>query len=73
MICIFRRKKEIVYIKGDDDIIARDTYLNFTCSKCKYSENIPDWIVGELNAFSFGRPSMECPKCNGKMFRTKTK
>lgn len=69
VINIFKKSK--VTYENFDDIISTDNIrINFTCSKCGYHEDVPDWIVSELNPFS-RKPSIECPKCNKAMYRTK--
>ena len=44
------------------------------CIKCGYEEKVPAWIVGEFAGKNkalgnTNEVAIECPKCNGAMYR----
>jgi len=41
------------------------------CSRCKYEELVPLWVLEELDEFTpnqIGKRSMCCPKCDANMY-----
>ena len=53
----------------EDELIARDKYIEMKCSNCGYEENMPDWVYGEEALFlkeegSTDPPCWNCPKCH---------
>ena len=55
----------------------RDTYIRMKCSRCGYEESIPDWLYGEFRGEDIAagkggkETAVECPRCNGAMFKKK--
>lgn len=46
------------------------------CIRCGYEEKVPAWIIGEFAGENkemgkSGEVALECPKCNGAMYKKK--
>lgn len=54
--------------------IGTDTKIKMKCSRCGHISEVPDWILGEFAEIDHitgktTETSIECPKCNGAMYR----
>lgn len=61
----------IDYLLGNSE--PEEKY-NMKCIRCGYEEKIPAWIVGEFAGENramgkTGEVALECPRCNGAMYR----
>jgi len=53
----------------EDELIARDKYIEMKCTNCGYEEEMPDWVYGEEALFLKEEgitdpPCWNCPKCH---------
>ena len=53
----------------EDDLIAKDDYIEMKCTNCGYEEEMPDWVYGEEALFLREEgitdpPCWNCPKCH---------
>ena len=49
----------------NDDDIAVDEFLEFTCTRCGFSEPVPTWVIGEqrdMDIFAGADPENYIPK-----------
>lgn len=53
----------------EDNLIAKDDYIEMKCTNCGYEEEMPDWVYGEEALFLREEgitdpPCWNCPKCH---------
>ena len=53
----------------EDNLIAKDDYIEMKCINCGYEEEMPDWVYGEEALFLREEgitdpPCWNCPKCH---------